>query len=190
MSADFNNQWQHPEEKSGKASYPSQNDETLWSSGACDAETSEMECKGDRFELLSAYVDGEVTAAERHQVETWLATDPKFQQLHARLLTLRHELQVFGTMQPLASTSVDETVTGVMQRLDRRPQRVVRWGGAAIAATLIGAVSLMISPIGRSPIGQYAESPAPSSTSTALQIALDAPVIDIPRVESPTSVTQ
>jgi hypothetical protein len=38
---------------------------------------------GDRFELLSAYIDGEVTAAERKQVEEWLATDPTVQQLHA-----------------------------------------------------------------------------------------------------------
>uniref|UniRef100_A0ACD5GTL5 Anti-sigma factor family protein n=1 Tax=Desertifilum tharense IPPAS B-1220 TaxID=1781255 RepID=A0ACD5GTL5_9CYAN len=32
--------------------------------------------KRDRFELLSAYLDGEVTASERQQVENWLDTDP------------------------------------------------------------------------------------------------------------------
>jgi anti-sigma factor RsiW len=34
----------------------------------------------ERFELLSAYLDGEVTASERKQVEAWLATDRAFQQ--------------------------------------------------------------------------------------------------------------
>lgn len=32
--------------------------------------------KRDRFELLSAYLDGEVTSSERHQVEDWLRSDP------------------------------------------------------------------------------------------------------------------
>jgi len=31
--------------------------------------------KRDCFELLSAYLDGEVTATERRQVEEWLSTD-------------------------------------------------------------------------------------------------------------------
>jgi predicted anti-sigma-YlaC factor YlaD len=189
MSAEFKNQWQKPEE-SPTASYPFQTDAVLGSSHVSDAEMIEIGCRGDRFELLSAYLDGEVRAAERHQVEVWLAADPQMQQLHARLLTLRQELQTFGTMQPPASVSAHETVARVMQRLDRRPQRVVRWGGAAIAATLIGAVTLMVSPLGRSPIGQYAETPASGTSSTGLQIALDAPVIDIPNVDSLSNVTQ
>lgn len=189
MSAEFKNQWQTPEEPP-TASYPFQNGAVLNASYASDAETSEIGCRGDRFELLSAYLDGEVTAAERHQVETWLATDPQIQQLHARLLALRQELQTFGTMQPPASVSADETVASVMQRLDRRPQRVVRWGGAAIAATLIGAVTLMVSPLGRSPIGQFAETPASDTSAAGLQIALDSPVIDIPNVDSFPNVTQ
>ena len=192
MSADLNNRWRQPEEKP-TASYPFQNDAALCASYVGNAEMSEIGCKGDRFELLSAYLDGEVTAAERHQVEAWLATDPQMQQLHVRLLTLRQELQMFGTMQPPVSTSVDETVAGVMQRLDRRPLRsvrTVRWGGAAIAATLIGAVTLMISPVGRSPLGQYAGAPTAGTTPSGLQIALDSPVIDIPNVDSFSNVTQ
>ena len=37
--------------------------------------------KRDGYELLSAYLDGEVTAAERKQVEEWLANDPTVQSL-------------------------------------------------------------------------------------------------------------
>ncbi len=32
--------------------------------------------KRNRFELISAYIDGEVTAAERRQINDWLTTDP------------------------------------------------------------------------------------------------------------------
>jgi len=188
MSADFKDRWQRREDEPVNPSHTFQDDGDSHPFLAKGNEMTEVARTGDRFELLSAYLDGEVTAAQRHQVETWLATDPEMQQLHTRLLTLRHELQVFGTMQPPTTASVDEAVAGVMQRLDRRPQRVVRWGGAAIAATLIGAVTLMVSPMGRSPMGQYAESP--SAPSTGLQIALDSPVIDIPNVESNSSVTQ
>lgn len=33
--------------------------------------------KRDRFELLSAYLDGEVSATERKQVEDWLQPTPR-----------------------------------------------------------------------------------------------------------------
>jgi anti-sigma factor RsiW len=41
-------------------------------------ENSELE----KFELLSAYLDGEVTAAERKQVELWLQDDATFKAMH------------------------------------------------------------------------------------------------------------
>lgn len=43
----------------------------------------------DRFELLNAYLDGEVTAAERRQIEDWLTTDSAAQCLYSRALELR-----------------------------------------------------------------------------------------------------
>lgn len=49
-------------------------------------------CKRDTFERLSAYLDGEVTAAERQQVEAWLATDSEAQRLYQRLLNLRQQI--------------------------------------------------------------------------------------------------
>ncbi|MBE9012092.1 Fis family transcriptional regulator [Pseudanabaenaceae cyanobacterium LEGE 13415] len=94
----------------------------------------------DRFELLSAYLDGEVTASERKQVEEWLSTDPSVQQLHARLLKLRHAFRSLPTPAPVQS--VEKTVDQVLAKVDRRPKFRLVWGGAAIAAALMGAVSL------------------------------------------------
>ena len=44
--------------------------------------------KRDRFELLSAYLDGEVAASERRQIEDWLTTAPELQCLYMRVMKL------------------------------------------------------------------------------------------------------
>ena len=56
----------------------------------CDpsGETSQQQ----RFELLSAYLDGEVSPAERQQVQQWLDTDPEIQQLYVKLLRLQQSV--------------------------------------------------------------------------------------------------
>jgi anti-sigma factor RsiW len=135
----------------------------------------------DRFELLSAYLDGEVTASERKQVEEWLSTDASVQQLHARLLKLR---QAFRSLPaPTPTQSVEKTVDQVLAKIDRRPKLRLVWGGAAIAAAVVGAVSLFSV---RQP--QIAINPRPEPTVEAKQspavtddmmVALDRPVVSI-----------
>lgn len=135
--------------------------------------------KRDRFELLSAYLDGEVTADERRQVEQWLATDAKMQRLHTRLLSLRQGMRTFPI--PPSEQPIEQVAVQVMSRLERRPKRTVVWGGLAVAALLIGAV-----------VGTFSRSeltPAPGLVSNAtpndgLMIALDRPVIEIPKAAS------
>lgn len=46
-----------------------------------------------REEWISAYVDGELSADERAEVERWLAERPELRQLHDELLTLRTTIQ-------------------------------------------------------------------------------------------------
>lgn len=92
----------------------------------------------DQFELLSAYLDGEVTAAERRGVEELLSHDEQTKQLYSRLLKLRSGFQGL----PLtAAQPVNSTVDQVMERLDRPRISRRAWvlGGGAIAATAIGA---------------------------------------------------
>ncbi len=132
--------------------------------------------KRDRFELLSAYLDGEVTAAERRQVEHWLANEPEVQRLYTRLLKLRQELR---TLPVPAAQSAEQTIQQVFRRLNRRVHLTIISGGTAIAALFIGAVSGVL------PDRQFlqiAESPesvaAPNET---LMVALNTPVIEIPK---------
>lgn len=95
--------------------------------------------KRDRFELLSAYLDGEVTPAEREQVLTLLEHDQTMQCLYARLLKLRRGLQSMPV--PASSQSVEDILARVQVRTERRPRRTVAaWGGMAIAALFVSAV--------------------------------------------------
>ena len=132
----------------------------------------------DRFELLSAYLDGEVTASERKQVEEWLSTDPSVQQLHTRLLKLR---QAFRSI-PVPAQSVETTVDQVMAKVDRRPRLRLVGGGAAIAAALMGAMTLLnvrqpqLAKVSPAQPAVQAQKPAESD---GLMVALDRPVVSI-----------
>lgn len=139
--------------------------------------------KRDRFELLSAYLDGEVTAVERKQVEQWLADDATVQGLYARLLKIRrgiHNLPV-----PQQQTS-QETATKVFARL-KRTRLTVLGGGAAIAACAIAAATGLIS--GESSILQIAkQKPAQQPQELAVQqppsslkVAINDPIFPIPK---------
>lgn len=131
--------------------------------------------KRDRFELLSAYLDGEVTACERRQVEDWLANDPESQRLYGRLLTLRQGLQTMPV--PSTQQSVENTIEQVYQRMHRRSRhRAAVWGGSAIAALVIGAISTVLP--GRQ-VPQFAQSP--TTSIEPLMVALNNPVVEIPR---------
>ncbi len=131
----------------------------------------------DRFELLSAYIDGEVTAAERSQVREWLATDHSMQHLYARLLKLRQEVQKLPG--PSREQPSQQVVQEVFRRIDRRrTQRTLIWGGAAIAALFVSAVSGIL-PGSRSLVPQLAE--APKQEAAEPKIIVSRPLIEIPK---------
>lgn len=132
--------------------------------------------KRDSFELLSAYLDGEVTADERRQVENWLDNDPEIQLLYGRLLKLRQGLRSIPA--PPAQQPAEQTVQQVFARLDRRPKIAGFWGGAAIAALFISALSAVL-PTSQLPERQQASSPPQALPD--LMVALNSPVVEIPK---------
>ncbi|MEA5502527.1 transcriptional regulator [Halotia wernerae UHCC 0503] len=143
--------------------------------------------KRDRFELLSAYLDGEVTAAESRQVEEWLDNDASVQCLYARLLKLRQGLQTLPV--PAAQQPPEARVQQVMARLHRRSRLAWLFGGAAVAACVIGTVSGLL-PGGGSRTLQLAQKPkaestqattTPVSPASPLMVTLNNPVIEIPK---------
>lgn len=146
--------------------------------------------KRDRFELLSAYLDSEVTAAERKQVEHWLATEPEIQGLYARLLKLHHQWQEMPV--PAPAESVEQTIERVFARVDRGPRlRLLLGGVGAAAAVLVGVVTGLMSG-DRGFLPQVAQTSKPASVAsgnpsteaidpTTLMVALDRPPVEIPQ---------
>ncbi|MEG4169679.1 MULTISPECIES: zf-HC2 domain-containing protein [unclassified Microcoleus] len=129
----------------------------------------------DRFELLSAYLDGEVTATERRQVEEWLTNDPTTKRLYSRLLMMQQSFQAMPV--PAAQQSAEELATKVLQRVERKPKRTWIVGGGAIAALLIAVVSGVGG--GRQLFApQFARSPVPAE-SDGLMVALNEPLVEI-----------
>jgi len=140
--------------------------------------------KRERFELLSAYLDGEVTVAEKKLVEEWLADDADVKQLYVRLLKVRQGMRSIPVP---ASQEVGETVDQVLIRLRRRTASTVLFGGAVLAASCIALIS-GIFPIGESRIPQLARNPVEEvkpklnrSTTVALSVSLNQPVVPIPK---------
>ncbi len=128
--------------------------------------------KQEKFELISAYLDGEVTPSQRREIEGLLAKDPVARHLYQRLLQLRSEFQrmpISPTLQP-----VDRTVEQVFEKIDRRSKRTFVLGGSAIAALCIAVISGVISAT-RSPVIQLAK----VSDSETVQIGLNEPIIEI-----------
>ncbi|MBE9192344.1 Fis family transcriptional regulator [Gloeocapsopsis crepidinum LEGE 06123] len=133
-------------------------------------------CQRDRFELLSAFLDGEVTAAERQQVEEWLANDAEIQRLYARLLKLRQGIR---TLPIPPQQPVEQTVQQVFTRIEqRRSRRVAIWGGTAVAAMFVGALSGIFT--GRPSLQIAGLQPVPEVSET-LMVAVNSPVIEIPK---------
>ncbi len=138
------------------------------------------------FELLSAYLDGEVTAAERKQVQEWLDNNPKAHQLYTRLLRLRQELHQIPI--PRIEQSTEQLSEQVFRRVDRsrRKARVCLLVGGAIAALFVGAVYSLL-PGSNSPVFRMTRSPETATDSELLMIALNQPVVKIPPAAAPSA---
>jgi len=132
--------------------------------------------KRDRFELLSAYLDGEVTPEERRLVQTWLSQDPTAKCLYDRLMVLRHGLR--EDARPDAC-GAEETLAGVFHCLNRR-FRMVTMAGAGVA--IVGVLNLLSGTVGQGAAQWSLTTPAAQDVvlSNTLQITLDQPAFPIP----------
>ncbi len=150
--------------------------------------------KRDCFELLSAYLDGEVTATERRQVEEWLSTDASIKCLYKRLLNLRQGLHNIPI--PKTSQSSEVTINQVLARANRRYQLGWTLGGAAAAACIVGIISglfpgsssRMLEIATTEQIEELTQTATqPAAVDSPLMVALNNPVIEIPKTAIATN---
>jgi anti-sigma factor RsiW len=163
----------------------------------------------EKFELLSAYLDGEVSSTERKQVEAWLASDPELQHTYQQMLSLQGSLKSMPAVAP--SMPTEELVSQVMARLDRRKPKLWVWGGLGAAAVLlIGAVSGLLTGGNQTGSLQMAQQPKSqpqanelpqpsmpvamrpegSINPKALMIVLERPPVSIPVVPDSARTSQ
>jgi predicted anti-sigma-YlaC factor YlaD len=152
------------------------------------------------FELLSAYLDGEVTCEERKKVQALLAQDPDTQVLYQRLLNLRQEIYNLPT--PIAEYTPQQLSSAVFGKIDRqKKKRRWLWSGSAIAAIIVTSfigilnnnktVFLQIAQNNQSinsnlqdnNLALQTQSRATPNTSEKLIIALNEPIIELPKTE-------
>lgn len=135
----------------------------------------------ERFELLSAYLDDELSPTERQQVQQWLDNDPKIKRLYTQLLGLQTHIQ---SSEAIASEQeIAEITAGVFEFIDRRRhQRRLIWSGGTIAASIIAAVAGLIP--GVTPLEfKLAQEQLPNeldSPTVMLAVAVNKPAINIP----------
>lgn len=138
----------------------------------------------DCFELLSAYIDGELSLTEKQQVQTWLDEDPEVKAIYTQLMSLQGQMQ--HSVAPKSEKSVAEITTEVFQTLDldlrRSRRRKLVWGGSAIAASVLAIISGIVP--GTNPLGlrmAQTSSPKVNTSSVMLAVAVNKPAIDIPK---------
>ncbi len=133
--------------------------------------------KRDRFELLSAYLDGEVSPEERRLVASWLTNDPEVQSLYRRLLSLRQGFQGLRHKHGLSERQEVPT-EAILCQIDRRFRLTCMAGMTAAAAALLAILSSTLTGSTFRWIPLQADLPTGGDT---LQIALDRPPISIPK---------
>jgi anti-sigma factor RsiW len=133
----------------------------------------------ERFELLSAYLDGEVTPSERQQVEALLAQDAGFALQYRQLQQMQQVHHSFSREIVPISQSTETLAAGVFGEIDRRRNRKMYWmSGGAIAATLVAAVSGLGGLFSNDPQLQFAANKA--NTPAPLMLALNDPILSMP----------
>ncbi len=132
--------------------------------------------KRDRFELLSAYLDGEVSPEERRLVTVWLDEDPETQCLYQRLLQLRQGFRGLHCESWQVANPCD-TAEQVVRKLNHRFRMACMAGMTAAAVVVAGVVSGSLNPIERMGLGTMSA----STPGDSLEIALDQPPIMIPK---------
>ncbi len=142
------------------------------------------ESQPDPFELLSAYIDNEVTPTERKQVQQWLDNDPEIKRLYLQLLNLQNGIQGLSVPSPPAVTpdKLSENVFATIDKTRNRKKLLVWGGGGAIAATLIATISGLL-PGTNFPSLKLADSvnQETSKETVLVAVTLNQPAIKIPK---------
>ncbi|MDR9402778.1 MAG: zf-HC2 domain-containing protein [Halothece sp. Uz-M2-17] len=136
------------------------------------------------FELLSAYLDQELSPEETQDVEQWLKQDDQARRTYQKLLQLRYRLRdIPVSSSPLPSQMLSEKV--ITKAHHQNFRNVLLWGGGTLAALFVVIITGVFSTM-NAPLPRLARSNDPKISNNSLMIALDQPIMEIPK-DSPSS---
>jgi anti-sigma factor RsiW len=99
----------------------------------------------EHFELLSAYLDGELSPEETTKIQSLLQTDQSLQQEYQQLLKLKEKIRQLRPVNPCFSP--EQLSQGVFAKVEqRRKKHKWLWGGSAIAAVSVAALTSLFPP--------------------------------------------
>lgn len=124
----------------------------------------------EKFELLSAYLDGEVTTAERKQVDLWLQEDASFKAMYSKMRGMHTAIEQIPL--PPVTESINKFADQVFAKIDQRRQfkflKVV--GGACVAGVMAAGAVFTATFQGSNHQLQMAKSVLPTSVPNSLSI--------------------
>ena len=142
----------------------------------------------ERFELLSAYIDGEVTNTEEQMVEQWLSDDVDFRRLYHQQIKLRQLLVDLPV--PVAANSsiraetnliIDRVVAEIDTRSQRRKWKLAGFGVSVAAVVgILGSMFTFNSSPQFSPVANSIKNPAITVEEPVL-IAMEEPLVPVPK---------
>lgn len=137
-------------------------------------------CDLDYFELLSAYLDGELTPAARNQVQDLLDNDPKIKKTYTQMVFMHNQMQNLVAPPSISTKKLSENVFQKIEQTQRK-RKTLFWGGA-LATACLAALSSVIPGI-NAPVFKVAQSPSESTFSQPIMVAVavDKPAVKIPK---------
>ncbi|MBD2177229.1 hypothetical protein H6F42_09935 [Pseudanabaena sp. FACHB-1998] len=147
-----------------------------------------MKTPEERFELLSAYIDGEVSESEEQLVEQWLSEEVDFRRLYQQQIKLRQlliDLPVPVAANSSVKAETEVIIDRVMAEVDKRSQRR-KWKLAGIGisvAAVVGVFGSMFTFNSNpqfSPVANSIKTPTPVVEEPIL-IAMEEPLVPLPK---------
>lgn len=137
----------------------------------------------DYFELLSAYLDEELTPAARNRVQCLLDNDPNIKKIYTQLLFMHNQMQNLAVPPSISTKQLSENVFHKIEQTQRK-RKALLWGGA-IATACLATLSGFIPGI-NSPAFKVAQSPSQPTFSQPIMVAVavDKPAVKIPKAAS------
>ncbi|AFY72995.1 hypothetical protein Syn7502_00865 [Synechococcus sp. PCC 7502] len=129
----------------------------------------------ERFELLSAYVDNEVTGAEKIQVEQWLRDDPNYRHQYQQLLKVK---KLLIDLPIPATVKTEYVVDQVITKIKKRSQRNLSIGTAFVAIMIATFGSVATSY--RWKVAEETTN-SPVNKEEQLILAMEEPIIPLPQ---------